>query len=1596
MTYTRKLANLTLSVLLTLFAGMSIADDTEIYIGDASTSSGTILPNILFILDTSSSMTNMDGGTETRLDRMKEALRQIISTSNNVNMGLMRFHKNGGPVLYPVKDINMAAGDVDGEDAGNLSFTVSASEDDAEEKSGVVTLTNTNLFLTHRAGTSGTVSVRVSTGNDDAEERVSSGAMSRGSTDLEITDDGSNRQMIGMRFQNITIPQGADVTAAALTFEVDETKSISDPLTVKVWGEAEDTAGGFGSGALDISGRSDTTAFIHWEIPTGLSVNDIFSTIDTTLAGSYDFSDVVEEITDRGGWGSGNDMAFFIEHVSGSGIRTAESNNGESSSAPLLTAAWSTGVGTTQTVGVRFRNINIPQGATITNAYLEFGAASSGTGATTLTIQGEDTDDADAFTTDASNISGRTTTTESVTTQYGSDWVSTSRYQSDDMTAIVQGLVNRSGWCGGNAMAFILTSSTDTNRIAWSYDGNPSEAPVLKIEYDEDTVPDGACINQTLQAQVISGNDDAEEAADGSIDISSSDLEMVQESSTQTIGIRFRNIQIPKDTTILEAHITFTTDETPTNSTSLTITGEDVDNSDEFSTTTDNITNRLSNNPTSATASWSSIPTWSTTNEQHRSPDVRDIVAEITTRAGWESGNAMTFLISGTGKRVAHSYDGVPSGSPILTIKVQGKLGTGYLTVRDQLTEIVDNLNYKTGTPILDTMYEAANYWRGGEVYYGRTRGQGNTLDPSVSTSRSQYTRVSRDSSYTGGTLVQPAGCTDDNPNSTACINEYISGNPVYTTPVTEWCQANYQILLSDGYGYGTQSVSMTNSLVGSDYNCSGHDNCSTKLVEFMHNEDQLTGVGFEEDQTVKTYTIGFNFSGDFLRDMATLGGGEFREASSADELAAVFQAFIADILSHSTSFTAPAVSVNVFNKLYHDNEIYFSEFLPKREKRWPGNLKKYKICTQEMITAGSCSTAGEILDANNSPAVTSSGFFNTSSRSIWSSSVDGNVVEAGGAGMEVPVHTSRTIYTYTGSSTPTNTALGTADHMISETDEDALVGDAIRTLLDGDALSDADYSDLVYWVLGKDINDEDEDGDTTDERWKIGSSLHAKPLTVTFGKDGNDGINKIFLATNTGSIQMINTHSGIEEWSFIPQTMLDKQKELMTNAEGDLIYGLDSDITRWVKDVDDDGVIEPSAGDKVYIFFGMRRGGRNIYAMDVTPASTLTSKSSTSGITPTLKWRIIGGTTTGFDNLGQTWSPPKPATIKWNGASKNVLIFGGGYHPDQDTQFGTSSYGNAIYIVDMETGALLWWASSDTGANLALSDMDYPIPSEVTVMDSNFDGYTDRIYVGDTGGQLWRIDLGTNLTSVSGSGGVLANVSSSSPVSENRKFFYPPDVALIDDSTYSSTQEYDMVTIASGDRANPTETSVHDQVYAFRDTATTLSPGSITTLTQSDLYDATLNLIQESDGTINTTQLATLKAANGWYINLNNPSWNGEKGLSKTIILEGVLLFSTYAPGEQAGTNQCVAPVEGSGKFYAVNLLNAGAVYPAWDGTSSNYTRDDRNYDTNLPGIPPDPIIVFLPNDSGGTTGYTFVGPQGVGSKDYSAKKLYWHQEKD
>ncbi|MEG3659902.1 Calx-beta domain-containing protein [Arenibacter palladensis] len=178
-----------------------------------------------------------------------------------------------------------------------------------------------------------TITSQVSNDNDDAEERVSDGDMDRGSSDLELTSDGNTNQLVGIRFRNINVPQGVTIVSANIQFTTDETDSESTSLVIR--GQDANNPGNFGTGDYNISNRTLTTASVAWNnIPAWNSVGQAGPNQQTP-----NLSSIVQEIVDRGGWSSGNSMVFVI---TGTGQRTAESHDGSSSRAPVLTIVYST------------------------------------------------------------------------------------------------------------------------------------------------------------------------------------------------------------------------------------------------------------------------------------------------------------------------------------------------------------------------------------------------------------------------------------------------------------------------------------------------------------------------------------------------------------------------------------------------------------------------------------------------------------------------------------------------------------------------------------------------------------------------------------------------------------------------------------------------------------------------------------------------------------------------------------------------------------------------------------------------------------------------------------------------------------------------------------------------------------------------------------------------------------------------------------------------------------------------------------------------------------------------------------------------------
>ena len=194
------------------------------------------------------------------------------------------------------------------------------------------------------------------------------------------------------------------------------------------------------------------------------------------------------------------------------------------------------------------------------------------------------------------------------------------------------------------------------------------------------TTESGGTGGSTINKRVSTGSDDAEEFASGYMYLNSSDLELAYTYShlSQKVGIRFSGLSIPRNATINRAYIQFKTDESSSGNVPLTIQAHATNNAGTFTGARQNISSRTK---TSLSVAWSPAA-WNSVGQadgNQRTPELKNIVQEITSRSGWNSGNAIAFIISGNGygKRIAESFEGGSSDAPLLHIEYTAGNGSG-------------------------------------------------------------------------------------------------------------------------------------------------------------------------------------------------------------------------------------------------------------------------------------------------------------------------------------------------------------------------------------------------------------------------------------------------------------------------------------------------------------------------------------------------------------------------------------------------------------------------------------------------------------------------------------------------------------------------------------------------------------------------------------------------------------------------------------------------------------------------------------------------------------------------------------------------------
>lgn len=908
----------------------------------------------------------------------------------------------------------------------------------------------------------------------------------------------------------------------------------------------------------------------------------------------------------------------------------------------------------------------------------------------------------------------------------------------------------------------------------------------------------------------------------------------------------------------------------------------------------------------------------------------------------------------------------------------------------------VGTLYSTTWTPLSETMAEAG-------LYFARKQ--------------SWFNGTSTGSSYPLGKYSY--SCTQDNDG---CQNYNTS------SPIEFRCQKNYIILVTDGEPtHDDDKLTSLNYIINQRLTESATDGNSSYLDDvaaFLNANDLLPDMGSAgdfPDQTVTTYTIGFQTDQDLLESTASRGGGEYYTATSAAELGESLTNIIETIGQLNEMFTASTVPVSTADGVFAGDYIYLGLFQPTNQSNWLGNLKKYGL-----------SDNLEILDRYGNVAANDKGAIFDNTASYWSTAADGPNVAAGGAGELLRDRaTERVLYTYTGS----NSALSDSSNLFTAT----------NTVLT--AATDADPPGL-----GLSLDDINAVHRGVAEDWPLGSLLHFQPLVEHYDID-NDGAydgasdkSVIFVGGNDGLLHCFDDSTGAELWGFIPPDLL-PNINLLTTAD-DLLYFVDGNASLY--HYDDDGSADTP--DKKLLIFGQRRGGFSYNALDVSNHSA-----------PLYKYSIDAGHLgSGQEVLGQSWAEPQLCRMGYMDNStyktKEVFFLSGGYDINQDKEgeekAAEDSTGRAVFAIDAKTGALF--------SNCLFSHSNYAAMTHsiigATAYPSPYTGTSTRIYAGDLNGNLFafRDDIFHRNRDASKSADFEGKYDGQEdgnweqkirlytiPAGLGRKIWYSPRAVNEDfpvDFVYpageiDSTSDVlrtenrigDYVFFGTGDRSRPNDASTVDSLYAIKNNwqwpsanptiieayIDETNGGKIKAksdhheISESEFFslDVTEDRIQnqEEDEEVrlqisNYVKKALRQTNNrGWFIRLTDP---GEKLVARPIVRSGAVIFTTFVPEAaesdiESTDDPCASPgSSGNGWIYAIDYETGAASFNMNEandeGNNEVKDKSDRRKKISKSGIPPEPTFISKPDAD-----YVMVGTELVPeiTDTRPVKSMFWRQ---
>lgn len=735
------------------------------------------------------------------------------------------------------------------------------------------------------------------------------------------------------------------------------------------------------------------------------------------------------------------------------------------------------------------------------------------------------------------------------------------------------------------------------------------------------------------------------------------------------------------------------------------------------------------------------------------------------------------------------------------------------------------------------------------------------------------------------------------------------------------------------------------------------------------------------------------------LSGVGGFGEGGFYSAQSTDDIVNSIISFVSDL--DNTLPSTPSGTIIIPDDPYRaDSQLavaYYPTLQPKVGDNaviWEGNMKKYKLNEGTLFGKGNVKLFKNIA-----------GELNPAAPDFWSDQdyVNQNdKVESGGfySQLNTPasgVTSVRTLY---------------VEDWKSATDKTTVlrkvgVNASGKMIVDNNVLTDATFYDTATYnqeVLRKLLNFLGFDklpptgtavknitlttANVSAPIKVLGATVHSTPASVSYSANlDNDGRvtatrdDYVLFGSTEGGLHLVDAADqsaggGKEKFVIIPREMLkDTQnsdaliKGAIKQDIGSPNFGIDAPwlVTADYKyDFNAKRVnIDTSDNKGVFAYGGLRLGGEAFYGLNLSNSD---SPSMMFSITPT---------TASFSRMGQIWEKPTKARIKTSNAANDkgldVLVFGGGYdtcYENESFQVGitdnllgtcsnkSSTKGNAVYIINAKTGALIWSASNSGSPTTTVPSMTNSIVAGVTTLDRDNDGYMDHIYFADLGGQIFRADF-TNA-------GFLKPVKSGKPSPEtsftntrvtrvlqsaytgsdtrfNYRFYERPNVSFYRNPTTNSL--FALVNAISGDRSSPLskirDEDKADRLYGIIDSDVTKADNifyasDFTTAGNQKIKDLVANNTASSNlaelpsaiGALSAagytlaqkdTVIKKLKAGEkqGWYYPLTRFDGFGKvrytKGMGKSEIIDSFLYTTVYNPDMSYGAvNSCSAEVTG------------------------------------------------------------------------------------